>query len=317
MNKQSGFALVIVIWVLMLLTIMAGSFSLTMRREISVISSTKNNAASLSAAETGLAVVQQMLLLDDVNQRWRGDGSIYELQFGNADIRVRLFSEQGKIDINKADEILLTALCSAVIADLDKQQALVSAILDWRDKDDLIRVNGAEKTEYEAAGLSYHPANKKFQLMDELQMVLGMNAEIFARMRPLITVFSSSQEVSLDVAPREVLRVLSSLDDEALDEYLLQRRESNLEQTAPPPFPDLQALGTTGNTDSRAVYTVIAQASLDGEVGSGIIVTLKKAEQQRDTHPFQILDWREIHDGVSLFADEMNQYLVAEQNGSE
>ncbi len=301
----------------MLLTIMAGSFSLTMRREISAISTIKNNAASLAAAETGLAVVQQMLLLEDELQRWRGDGSIYQIRFGEAEIRVRLFAENGKIDLNAADEILLTTLCSAIVPDLEQQQALVSAILDWRDEDDLVRVNGAEKDEYAEAGLSYSPANKNFQLLEELQMVLGMNEEVFARMRPLVTVYSGQKDVSLDVAPKEVLRVLSSLDDEALNEYLAQRKESNELQLSPPPFPDTQALGSNNKEPGAGVYTVIAQASLDGDVGSGIIVTMKQAEQNRQRLPFQILDWHEMHYGTSLFDDEMNPYLITEQNGSE
>jgi len=59
------------------------------------------------------------------------------------------------------------------------QTKLVNAIIDWRDEDDLVGLEGAEKEEYKEAGLSYQPPNKPFKSIEELQMVLGMNEQIF------------------------------------------------------------------------------------------------------------------------------------------
>ncbi len=142
---QSGMALVIVIWVLSLLAIMAGSFALTMRRETTIISALKDNAETLSVAETGLTIAQKMLFLEDKDKRWLTDGSIYQIQFQGAEIRVRLFSEQGKIDINKANEALLMKMMGSTSEELNKQEELVAAIIDWRDNDDQVNINGAEK----------------------------------------------------------------------------------------------------------------------------------------------------------------------------
>ncbi|MFZ9611396.1 MAG: type II secretion system protein GspK, partial [Methylococcales bacterium] len=105
MIKQNGMALVLVLWVLSILIIMAGSFALSMRRESSIVAVIKNNARAMAIAESGIALAETMLLNPDPNKAWRAEGNIYEINASDATIRVRLFSEVGKIDINKANQI--------------------------------------------------------------------------------------------------------------------------------------------------------------------------------------------------------------------
>lgn len=311
-SKQSGLAMVIVIWVLSLLTIMAGSFALTMRRETTVISAVKDNAVALAIAETGIGFAQQMLFLQDKNKRWRADGSIYHLKYQDADIRVRLLSEQGKIDINKADEALLTAMMTSIDMEQEQQQAIVNAILDWRDKDDQMRDNGAEKEQYEDADLSYQPANKDFQLVDELQMVLGMNSDIYQQLKPLITVYSKQAKVNLQLASKEVIQAIGELEPEVLDEYIEQRVENTKAQIPAPEYPAMGNSGKKGGAGKNAVYTIISQAQLFGEMASGIKVTLKKSAKSGGGNPFEILSWQQIDQKHSLFDDDMTQLLITE-----
>jgi len=89
-------ALVLVLWVLSLLTIMAGSFALSMRRESAIVAGIKNNAQAMAKAESGIAMAEMMLLNPDPNKGWRADGSIYEINSAGARIRVRLLSETVK-----------------------------------------------------------------------------------------------------------------------------------------------------------------------------------------------------------------------------
>ncbi len=309
-SRQKGLAMVIVIWVLSLLTIMAGSFALTMRRETTVISAVKDNAVVQAIAETGISIAQQMLFLADESMRWHADGSIYLINYQDAKIRVRLISEQGKIDINKADEILLTAMMKSTTVDMSKQQEIVSAILDWRDKDELIHINGAEKQQYEDAGLSYFPTNNDFQLIDELQMVLGMNAEIYQQLKPLVTVYSKQAQVDLNVASKEVIAAIGDLDQETLEEYIQQRTESHIAKIAGPAYPLTGSAEKQGKSADQ-VYTITSQAQLFGEFTSGIQVTIKKSAQGAET-PFQILNWQQIAQKKSLFDDDMTQLLVTQ-----
>jgi len=301
---------VIVIWVLSLLTIMAGSFALTMRRETTVISAVKDNARMQAIAESGISIAQSMLFLSDENMRWRADGSIYILNYQGAEIRVRIFSEHGKIDINKADEELLMAMMSSIDIDLSQQQKLVSAMLDWRDKDDIVHVNGAEKGEYEEAGLAYQPANKDFQIIDELQMVLGMDYTIYQQLKPLITVYSKQAKVNLQVASKEVIQAIGNLEPDILDEYMQQRLDNNLAQLPSAEFPLLENSPRTQGHVDKPVYTIISEAKFVEEAATGIKVTLKRSENGGVKSPFQVLSWQQINQKRSLFDDEMTQLLV-------
>ena len=193
-SMDKGFALVLVLWVLSLLTIMAGSFALTMRRESSIMAGIKDNAAAVAAAEAGVAYAEMMLLQPDQNKSWRADGNVYQVDFGDTHVRLRLVSEAGKIDVNKADLALLQGLMSHAPIEEDQQAKIIGAILDWRDQDDLLNIDGAEKNEYRKANLKYAPRNKPFQTLEELQMVLGMNERLYKWLLPVVDYpFGSTQ----------------------------------------------------------------------------------------------------------------------------
>jgi general secretion pathway protein K len=317
-KMQSGLALVIVIWVLSLLTIMAGSFALTMRRETTVISALRDNAEILSVAETGLTIAQQMLFLEDKDKRWLADGSIYQLQYQGAEIRVRSFSEQGKIDINKANEALLMKMMESTSEEQETQEKLVGAIIDWRDNDDQVGINGAEKQQYEDAGLAYQPANKEFQLIEEIQMVLGMNDTIFLQIKPLITVYSGEEKVDLDVASKEVLQVVTASDLDVPDDLKQQKQDSSEKLSSDTESTELEQTGaekSPGN-DTNSVYTIISQARFNADTEVGVRVIIKKAVDINQAASFQVLDYQQIYQGVSLFSDEMEQLLVIAQDES-
>jgi general secretion pathway protein K len=313
--RQRGLALVLVLWVLSLLTIMAGSFALSMRREASIVAGIKNNAQAMAIAESGIAMAEMMLLNTDLNNRWRADGSIYEIHSADAKVRVRLLSETGKIDINQADQTLLQGLMTSAPVDEEQQTKLVRAILDWRDKDDLVLINGAEKKEYQDAGLSYQPRNKPFQTIEELQLVLGMNATVFSWIEPLITVYSGQQQVVVQLATKEVLQVIPGLDLEMVDSFIAARLESAINNLPVPPFPS--SSGQNNAAGQNNVLTVVSEALLEDE-SSAVISAVIKQSDDTGTTPFQALNWRHVTaSGASLFTDAMNELLVKQYAESE
>ncbi len=301
LGRQSGFALILVLWVLSLLTIMAGSFVLSMRREASITATIKNNAEASAIAESGIAIAEMMLLVPDKTKRWRTDGSIYQIDTANARMRVRLLAENGKIDINKAEQKLLESLIAyAPIGNGKQQSQLVGAILDWRDEDDLIHLDGAEKKEYRDAGLSYPPRNKPFQSIGELQLVLGMDETVFKWLEPLITIYSGQPTVNLQQATKEVLQVLPDLDAGLIDDYVAARLASARQDLPLPPLPVGLAKAARGG-QSQAL-TIISEVLLDDGATATISAVIKHAPSA--TAPFTIVDWQRNKVGdESLFAD--------------
>jgi hypothetical protein len=55
----------------------------------------------------------------------------------------------------------------------------VDGILDWKDSDKLVRLNGAEDDVYQDRSPPYYPANGPFHLLEELLLVNGVGQEAF------------------------------------------------------------------------------------------------------------------------------------------
>jgi general secretion pathway protein K len=127
---------------------------------------------------------------------------------GGFTVRITARPERAKIDINFADEPLLAGAFRAGGADPSLAERLASAVEDWRDGDDLLHLNGAERGQYAQAGLNYAPANRLFQSVGELRLVLGMSREIFDCIRPQLTILTQSPGLDLTAADPSLLKVL-------------------------------------------------------------------------------------------------------------
>ncbi|HEY8094977.1 MAG TPA: type II secretion system protein GspK [Methylobacter sp.] len=325
MIKSGGFALVLVLWVLSLLTIMAGSFALSMRREAAIVTGSSGNAQAYAVAESGLAVAELMLMNTDLRQRWRTDGSIYQIDYTESKVRVQMLSESGKVDINSADQTLLQGLMLHAPIEAKLQTKLVNAILDWRDADDLVRIEGAEKEEYKDAGLNYRPRNKPFQSIEELQLVLGMNEQVFNWLESLVTVYSGQPTVDLTQASKEVLLALPGMDTELIDGYIAARRESAINGLPAPAFGASAGTGdqpvaptnssetaVNSGTEQKGAVTVVTEALLDDGTTAMIKALIKISDSAAaGSSPFQALKWqRSVVVDASLFTDEKDQLLV-------
>jgi general secretion pathway protein K len=306
--KQKGMALVLVLWVLSILIIMAGSFALSMRRESSIVAVIKNNARAMAIAESGIALAETMLLNPDPNKAWRAEGNIYEINASDATIRVRLFSEVGKIDINKANQSVLQSLMTFAPVNTDQQNKLANAILDWRDADDLVHIDGAEKEEYQQAGLNYQPSNKPFESTEELQLILGMNKSVLSWLEPLVTVYSKQPQVTMTLASREVLQVIPGLDAGLLDSYIFMRLENAKNDLPAPTFPVSKR--ENNSADAKDVLTLVSEALKDDGSRASLSVVIKKSDNGGKT-PFQILKWQPVTANIkSLFTDAMSEQVV-------
>jgi general secretion pathway protein K len=300
--------MVLVLWALSLLIIMAGSFALSMRREAALISVLKNNAHAKAIAESGISLAEIMLLSPDPSKVWRADGSIYEIRASDAIIRIRLLSEAGKIDINKADQTALQSLMALAPVDSEQQGKLVNAILDWRDADNLVRLDGAEKEEYQEAGLNYQPRNKPFESTEELQLVLGMNKTVLAWLDPLVTIYSAQPHINYQVASKEVLQAIPGLDAGLIDSFVMMRMESAKNNLPAPPFPLNK--GTTNTAGQNNILTLVSEAFVDDDSRAMLSVVVTKSNNNEKA-PFQILKWQPVtSNNASLFTATMSELLV-------
>jgi general secretion pathway protein K len=157
--------------------------------------------------------VRAILALDDARagSRWRIDGVPYPFSFDGVNMTVSVQDEDGKFDLNDADDDTLSPLFVSVGVDSNTATVLADRIVEWRTEktsDDAHTLHGGTDADYAAAGLAWRPRHGDFQTVAELQLVLGMTPAIYQRVRPALTVYSRNDSPDEDLAPRLVLNAI-------------------------------------------------------------------------------------------------------------
>ncbi|MDQ3027788.1 MAG: general secretion pathway protein GspK [Pseudomonadota bacterium] len=288
-HHQRGVALVLVMWVAVILGVVAASFILERRTETLIVMNSISMAHAEAAANAGVARAVSETYRNDpsATTAWRRDGTPHDWVFEGVAVRVEMRDESAKIDLNTASEALLRGLLvSSGLAD-EEANRLLDAILDWRDPDSFKRPNGAEESDYRAAGLSYRPGNAPFQALEELQLVLGMRPEIHRRLSPSLTVYSRQAGVNPQVASREVLLAIPGLTSEIVDEYIARREAA---RAAGEPLPALAQAGIFAAGMSPVLNVRSVARSENGVVFSREAVALLRPVPRK---PVTFVAWRE------------------------
>lgn len=214
-GRQRGAALLLVLWLAVLLAGVVMAFAWSARVEAL---HARGGVAAWQGGEIARAGLEYGLhrLLAGPGDAgvpdsgpWQPDGRPHAWRFAGVPVEVRLQAESGKVDLNRADPPLLSALLVAA-AGLPPERAdrLAAAIADWRDADDLPHPGGAERADYAAAGRDDGPANAPFATPGELRRVLGMDDAVHQALAPLVTVWSDRDRPEPALAPAPVLRAL-------------------------------------------------------------------------------------------------------------
>jgi general secretion pathway protein K len=113
----------------------------------------------------------------------------------------------------------------------------VDSVLDWKDPDDLHRLNGAESDYYMALQNPYEAKNANFDTVEELALVKGVTSEVLyggndtKGIIDFLTVHSKSGMINMLAAPREVLLAIPGMTQELADDITSKR------ETPGPPDP--------------------------------------------------------------------------------
>lgn len=218
-RTASGAALLLVLWLIALLTAVVGAFAMLARVEYLQGRTLSQGVVADQAARAGLEYAMTRVVDLDQARQWLPDGREYTWRFGDADVTIVIVDESGKVDINAADLDLLAGLMQAVGVERQPARKLATAILDWRDPDSLTQIEGgAEDGDYASEDLPYGAKDAPFETVAELQLVLGMTPELFAKLAPHLTVYSGQGRPSEQYASAEVLQALGIDPERALAE---------------------------------------------------------------------------------------------------
>ena len=194
LKSERGVALFLVLWVMALLTVIAGEFCYAIRTEVNITRNFKEETQTYYIAVSGLFwaigelvvneyVPRQVKVPDGKEEQeniiWRINADIPALPFGEGQFKVERENESGKVNLNRAGGPLLKMMLNNFeIGDADKN-IIVDSIMDWRDKDNFHRANGAEDEYYLSLPQPYKSKNGDFTSIEELLLVRGVTPEIF------------------------------------------------------------------------------------------------------------------------------------------
>ncbi len=289
MKNESGIALFMVLWVLTLLSVIVGEFCFAMRTEVNVTRNFKDQTVAYYIALAGINRAIGELIRNEVNpprttssvipgkedepeeveteNLWRTNVEIPPVLYGDGQYEVWIGNESGKININDASESILKMMLRGF--DLEDQDISIIAdsILDWRDKNNLHRLNGAEDDYYKSLDEPYECKDDDFDSVEELLLVRGVTPELFyGGLKDIVTVFKPDKKgarvgggrglrmakqdagkININAASRQLLLALPSMTEDQVQEIVDYRKEKD--------FTSLTQISSLLGTD---VYNLIA-----------------------------------------------------------
>ncbi|NIO09981.1 MAG: hypothetical protein GTO40_19050, partial [Deltaproteobacteria bacterium] len=265
-GRDAGMALISVLWILVLLTAIVAEFAYSMRTEVNIARNFKEAAQAHYIAYSG--VIRSVLEMirntaptknqgnaDEVTEGsvWRVNAPIPPQAFGAGEFHVHIDNAAGLIDLNTASEKMLRLMVNTLDISDNEKAVIVDSILDWRDRDDFHRLNGAENRYYQSLPNPYVCKNGAFDSVEELLLVRGMRPELFyGHLKSIVTITPDSNpkatgkgrisggaarkipdQININAAPRPLLEALPQITPEQVQnlmDYRTSRDFNSLEE---------------------------------------------------------------------------------------
>jgi general secretion pathway protein K len=295
LHEERGFALAVVLWLVALLSMMALSLGAMQRTETTAAANLLEGARARAAAQAGIQLAILDMMRAPAVRQLTLDGEMYESRYGDAVLRISAMDEAGKVDLNFAPGPLLDELLRAAGMEEETDRLhLVDAILDWRDTDELKRIHGAERDEYQAAGLGYAPRNAPFQSIEELSLVLGMSAPLYHRIAGSITIFTGASGINTAASAINRLSIKAEMDDE--QEPLAEALPNDAEPSA------------DRSVEGGRVVTIRCEAQQPGGVRESLeaVVRFTPRRGNAAVH-YEMLVWRERPAAIAVSSSSQSK----------
>lgn len=189
-GHDKGFALLIVLWMLVLTSFLAALVAARGRTELRITGNLMANGEASAAADGAIYQAIFNLIQPQSELRWPLDGSAHQLTIGDCVVETRLQDEAARINPNLASPALLEALLDALGYDPRSAQQLALAIGEWIGNAPSPRPRPALLADYRQSGRDYAPPGAPLQSLDELGSIVGMTPAIVVALRPHLSLFA-------------------------------------------------------------------------------------------------------------------------------
>ena len=298
MRNERGFALLAVMLVMTLLAVVVTELAMSMRLEASMVRSYKDGTLASHLAEAGVQQAMREILgpaaihaLDEDGTlsfyRMVGDSALLSKQsrlprqhvaLGAGEFSYRISDEEARVNLNTANPDLVDRLLATLGLDKRARDIINDSLQDWKDADDLARINGAESEEfYLKLPVPYRARNGALQDTAELLQIRGITPEIYRgengqpALADLVTVLGRDT-VNMNTAPAPVLKALGLSDAEVTE--ITQTRVKTPYSTVPARF------GGKGVGVGSATFRIEAEGLIAGEPRARIVAIVQRQSGQ-------------------------------------
>ena len=246
--QEPGFALIVVLWVVTLVSIVALSLAVAIRAEIDTAIAGRDSLRAELLAESGLAIADFLEIrtlgveardlgqLSGVPATVAPGGRHYRFTLPEGTIDLFLEGEDGKINLSTAPDELIANFFTLWTDDTTRGAQIAAAITDWRDTDTQLSLFGAETLAYQNRG--YLPRNAGLGTADTL-LIRGLGREDQQRrvvsdsgrfrVREGLNAFvttgrSGGPLIDPNIAPKLVLMSVPGIDEQDADRIVEARR---------------------------------------------------------------------------------------------
>jgi general secretion pathway protein K len=321
-RPQTGVAMVIVMWVILILSLLIAGFAFTMHVEMQVASFSRKELKAQMLARAGFEVARMQLILAgrknqpafdmlrafETNETLSADHPL-----GEGKYTVKITDEERKLPINfltgVREDVLkrLVTLCGIDPLDGD---VIVDSIQDWIEKNDLHRLNGADNEYYNSLSPPYNAKHGPLDRIEELLLIRGVTREYYdgtpgvedepgqPGLKDLLTT-TTSGVVNLNTASPLVLQILLGVDEGLIQALLTQRDgPDGVPGTDDDvPFRGLPTIPGARNIDMLSVDSAFFRITSTGEVAGAKRTLIVIIHQQRGAPDVDIVLWNEIRGG--------------------
>ena len=242
MRNERGFALLAVMLVMTLLAIVVTEFAMSMRLEASMVRSYKDVALATHLADAAVQQAMREILGPGSVEGLDEDGTLsfyrsvgtsallvkqsrlqrQRVALGAGEFSYRISDEEARISLNTALPDRVDRLLTAVGLDKQARDIINDSLQDWKDADDLSRINGAESEDfYLKLAVPYRARNGALQDAAELLQIRGVTREIYGgdanhpALADLVTVVGRPS-VNMNTAPAPAINPSASMRKVAL-----------------------------------------------------------------------------------------------------
>ena len=223
-ENQRGFVLVVVLWLIAVLTIFATTFSLSTRGGIRLVKTEINSVMERAYLDAGVELAAFNSSVENPSNRWRADGRVYQKSIGKTVLRIRLYDQSGRIDINKSDPSILLGLLQQFVHDPNDARRIIEQITSRRQQNFEGKTGAPAAKLHKTRSPSANNAVLKYMDVSQLQYERGMTREIYQNILPFVTVHSKDGRINPLTAPRRVLMAIPTMSQFHVDSVLTARR---------------------------------------------------------------------------------------------